>query len=123
MSAPDQASALHERLFVIDTHSDTPTASLAREGWNFAARHDVAVDRSQIDLPRLREGGVDAAVFAVYVGQMGRSPLACRRPTIGRGDTLIVRMWCCSSTPTGALWRSRRTTRSASRRVVVTPFS
>lgn len=78
MSTPDHAAALHERLFVIDTHSDTPTASFAREGWDFAARHDPAVDRSQIDLPRLREGGVDAAVFAVYVGQMGRSPAGLR---------------------------------------------
>ncbi|MBL9190282.1 MAG: dipeptidase [Opitutaceae bacterium] len=69
---------LHERLFTIDTHSDTPTASLMREGWDFAARHDHALDRSQIDLPRLREGGMDAMVFAVYVGQMARTPEAWR---------------------------------------------
>lgn len=73
-----EARALHERLFTIDTHSDTPTASLAREGWDFAARHDYATDRSQIDLPRLREGGMDAMVFAVYVGQMARTPEAWR---------------------------------------------
>jgi membrane dipeptidase len=66
-------TALHERLFTIDTHSDTPTASLLKPGWNFAARHDYATDRSQVDLPRLREGGMDAMVFAVYIGQMGRS--------------------------------------------------
>lgn len=72
------ARALHERLFTIDTHSDTPTAGLAREGWDFAARHDSALDRSQIDLPRLREGGMDAMVFAVYVGQMARRPEAWR---------------------------------------------
>ena len=49
------ADALHQRLFTIDTHSDTPTASFARDGWDFAARHDHATDHSQIDLPRLRE--------------------------------------------------------------------
>ncbi len=68
------ACALHERLFTLDTHSDTPTAGLARKGWDFAARHDYALDHSQIDLPRLREGGMDAMVFAVYVGQAARSP-------------------------------------------------
>jgi membrane dipeptidase len=63
---------LHQRLFTIDTHSDTPTASFAREGWDFAARHERAADRTQVDLPRMR-GAADAMVFAVYVGQMARS--------------------------------------------------
>lgn len=40
-----QSAALHERLFTIDTHSDTPTASFLREGWDFAARHDATTDR------------------------------------------------------------------------------
>ncbi len=68
-----QSAALHERLFTIDTHSDTPTASFLREGWDFAARHDATTDRSQCDLPRMREGGIDALVFAVYVGQLART--------------------------------------------------
>ncbi len=68
------ASALHARLFTIDTHCDTPTARLMQAGWDFSARHDVGVDGSQCDLPRLRDGGVDAMVFAVYVGQAARSP-------------------------------------------------
>jgi len=77
-AAPVNVADLHERLFTIDTHSDTPTAGFARDGWNFAERHDRATDRSQIDLPRLRAGGMDAMVFAVYVGQMGRSPEGLR---------------------------------------------
>ena len=77
MSA-DSDSTLHERLFTIDTHSDTPTAGFLTDGWDFGARHDFAVDHSQIDLPRMREGGVDAMVLAVYVGQMGRSPEGLR---------------------------------------------
>src|SRR4051794_32285322 len=71
--SPDSAAALHERLFTIDTHSDTPTASFPRAGWNFAERHDYATDHSQCDLPRMRAGGIDAMVFAVYVGQFSRS--------------------------------------------------
>src|SRR3954468_23880681 len=73
MSA-DAAAALHEKLFTIDTHIDTPTASLIRPGWDFAAKHDYASDHSQCDLPRMGEGGIDALVFAVYIGQAARSP-------------------------------------------------
>lgn len=71
MLSPEVA-ALHERLFKIDTHIDTPTARLMKPGWDFAARHDRAADRSQCDLPRMA-GGVDALVFAVYVAQAART--------------------------------------------------
>lgn len=67
------ATALHERLFKIDTHCDTPTASLMKAGWDFAARHDFAADGSQCDLPRMA-GSVDAMVFAVYTAQAARTP-------------------------------------------------
>ena len=76
--SPDSAAALHERLFTIDTHIDTPTASLVKPGWNFGARHDHAVDHTQCDLPRMREGGIDALVFAVYLAQLSRSPAGLR---------------------------------------------
>ncbi len=69
----------HGPFFTIDTHIDTPTASLRRPGWDLGARHDYAADRTQCDLPRMAEGGIDALVFAVYVGQMGRSPAALQR--------------------------------------------
>lgn len=65
---------LHELLFTIDTHIDTPTGSLMKAGWDFAARHDRAADDSQCDLPRMREGGIDALVFAVYSAQGARTP-------------------------------------------------
>jgi membrane dipeptidase len=65
--------ALHRRWFTIDTHTDTPTASLMRAGWDFGARHDPASDRSQCDLPRMESGGIDAMVFAVYSTQAART--------------------------------------------------
>ena len=68
------AASLHERLFTLDTHIDTPTASLLREGWDFATAHDFAADGSQCDLPRMRAGGIDALVFAVYTAQAARTP-------------------------------------------------
>jgi membrane dipeptidase len=68
------SAELHERLFKIDTHIDTPTGSLMQDGWDFAQRHDYATDRSQCDLPRMREGGIDALVLAVYSAQGTRTP-------------------------------------------------
>jgi membrane dipeptidase len=67
------AARIHERLFTIDTHCDTPTARLMTPDWDFGALHDVASDGSQCDLPRLRAGGMDAMVFAVYMAQAARS--------------------------------------------------
>jgi len=68
-----ELAALHRRLFTIDTHTDTPTASLMRAGWDFAARHDRVADRSQCDLPRMAAGGIDAMVFAVFSPQAART--------------------------------------------------
>lgn len=58
----------------MDTHIDTPTASFMVPGWDFGARHETAVDRSQCDLPRMESGGIDAMVFAVYSTQAARTP-------------------------------------------------
>ncbi len=68
------AAGIHERVFTMDTHCDTPTASLIKRGWDFSVRHDFTVDGTQCDLPRLREGGMDAMVFAAYVPQAARTP-------------------------------------------------
>jgi membrane dipeptidase len=70
---PDSA-ALHDRLFTIDTHIDTPTGGLMKDGWDFAVMHDVAGDGSQCDLPRMQSGGIDALMFAVYSTQGARTP-------------------------------------------------
>ena len=66
--SPD-AAALHERLFTIDTHIDTPTASLMQPGWDFAAAHEFTAGGSQCDLPRMKQGGIDALVFTGGIGE------------------------------------------------------
>ena len=63
-----RATALHERVLTLDTHIDIPL--------NFATR---AVDPGvsgdfQVDLPKMRAGGLDAGFFIVYVGQTERTP-------------------------------------------------
>jgi membrane dipeptidase len=65
-----QARAIHESVITIDTHDDIPS--------NFATEEvdpGVRGDR-QVDLPKMREGGLDAAFFVVYVGQGERTPEA-----------------------------------------------
>lgn len=63
-----RAAAIHERVLTLDTHIDVPL--------NFATR---AVDPGvagdfQVDLPKMRAGGLDAGFFIVYVGQTARTP-------------------------------------------------
>ncbi|MCR5879921.1 dipeptidase [Phenylobacterium sp. J367] len=64
---------LHENLTVLDTHFDTP-ALFNVEGWRIIDRHDVAKDGSQVDYPRMVEGGVDGGVFVVFTAQGPRTP-------------------------------------------------
>ena len=62
------AQQIHERAITIDTHDDIPP--------NFAtAEVDPGVrGNRQVDIPKMAEGGLDAAFFAVYVGQAERTP-------------------------------------------------
>ena len=60
--------AIHERLITLDTHLDTP-AHLVWQDWNVLDRHRVEDDGSQVDLPRMIEGGLDGGFFAVYTPQ------------------------------------------------------
>jgi membrane dipeptidase len=68
-----EAMAIHQSMLVLDTHLDTP-ANFARPGWDMMARHDVKADGSQVDYPRMVEGGLDGGFFAVYTPAMPRTP-------------------------------------------------
>jgi len=65
--------AIHEALLTLDSHLDTPL-DLERPGWDIMQRHDVADDLSQVDLPRMTEGGLDGGFFAIFIGQGPRTP-------------------------------------------------
>ncbi|MCI4589736.1 dipeptidase [Sphingobium sp. BYY-5] len=60
--------ALHQRLLTLDTHLDTP-ASLDLPGWSIETEHDVHADYTQVDLPRMKKGGLDGGFWAIYTGQ------------------------------------------------------
>jgi len=84
----EKARAIHQRILTLDTHCDT-AMRLVRGNWNPAERHDSDSPRgSKIDLPRMKEGGLDAEFFAAFVGQGPRTAegyRAARQTT----DTLI----------------------------------
>jgi len=59
---------VHERMLTLDTHLDTP-AALDLPGWSIAERHDVKRDYTQVDLPRMKQGGLDGGFWAIYTPQ------------------------------------------------------
>ena len=62
--------ALHEGFLTLDTHLDT-TALLDDPTWNVLERH--APENSQVDYPRMVEGGLDGGFWVIYTAQQGRS--------------------------------------------------
>ncbi|MDB2668731.1 dipeptidase, partial [Alphaproteobacteria bacterium] len=62
------APTLHEDLLVLDAHLDTP-AVLDRPGFDITQRHDPHHDFSQVDLPRMQEGGLDGGFWVIYTPQ------------------------------------------------------
>src|SRR5439155_425226 len=60
---------LHRRAIVIDTHSDC-TQHIAYDGIDFA----TAQPDMQVDLPKMRAGGLDAQFFSIFVGPWRTGP-------------------------------------------------
>ena len=67
-AAQARPSALHRRLICLDTHLDTP-ADLARPGWDVTARHRHDTDLTQVDVPRMADGGLDGGFWAIFTPQ------------------------------------------------------
>ncbi|MEL0002911.1 MAG: dipeptidase [Rhodospirillales bacterium] len=58
-----EARAIHDRLLTIDTHIDTGT------GFMTELLDPGRITHAQVDLPKMRVGGLDAGFFIVYTGQ------------------------------------------------------
>lgn len=69
-----KAMKIHRKAFVADTHMDTPSVSLA-SGLDLGKRQT----ESEVDFIRMKEGGLDAAVFAAYVSNDDRGGRPARR--------------------------------------------
>ncbi len=76
--AASPARALHDRMLVLDTHLDTPL-NLGRPGWSIVDDHRDEGPFSQVDYPRMVEGGLDGGFWVIYTGQGDRSPESNRR--------------------------------------------
>ncbi len=63
-----KARAIHDRVIALDTHDDIDPANFTRQK-NYTQRLDT-----QVNLPKMKEGGLDASFFIVYVGQGPMTP-------------------------------------------------
>jgi membrane dipeptidase len=63
-----RARAIHERVITLDTHDDIDALNFTR-ACNYTQRLST-----QVDLPKMQEGGLDVAFFIVYVGQGPLTP-------------------------------------------------
>lgn len=72
----DDPRAVHERIVTLDTHLDTP-ANFCLTGWDIMERHDYREDYSQVDYPRMVEGGLDGGFWAIFTPQGPRATPPC----------------------------------------------
>ncbi len=74
-----RALRIHRNAIVIDTHDDTLSESHPA-GWRFDRRGAPPSARNpegtSVDLPRMREGGLDGAFFSVYIAGTLTGPAA-----------------------------------------------
>jgi membrane dipeptidase len=58
-----KARAIHDRVIALDTHDDIDPRNFS---WSLNYTQDLD---TQVNLPKMKRGGLDAAFFVVYVGQ------------------------------------------------------
>lgn len=74
-SISDQARRVHEQAIVLDTHADTPQRLLYDKSFDIGARDTCG----HIDIPRMREGGLDAIFFSIWMPSTVTGPEAVKR--------------------------------------------
>ena len=67
-SIEEKAARIHEKAFTVDSHNDTPMR-FSDTSYNMSERHDSRKGGGKVDFARMKEGGLDGAFFAVFVGQ------------------------------------------------------
>jgi membrane dipeptidase len=66
---------VHARAIVVDSHDDTTQRLLFEKGFDLGTRHE----NGNIDIPRMREGGLDALFFSIWVPSDVTGPIAVKR--------------------------------------------
>ncbi|MFS4416918.1 dipeptidase [Maribacter sp. 2307ULW6-5] len=67
-SVEDRAHAIHKKVITVDTHADFRVSNFT-DSVNYSQRLNT-----QVDLPKMKEGGLDAVWFIVYTGQDSLTP-------------------------------------------------
>ncbi len=67
-----KAARIHKSAFTVDSHTDAPLNFLNKK-YDISKDNSKTLTRTCIDFPRMREGGLDAAFFAVFIGQGPRT--------------------------------------------------
>src|SRR5207249_4590254 len=70
-----RAKRLHDRAIVVDTHDDTPQRLLFDKTFDIGTRNKDG----HVDIPRMREGGLDALFFSIWVPSHVTGPPAVKR--------------------------------------------
>ncbi|HEY7292360.1 MAG TPA: dipeptidase [Vicinamibacterales bacterium] len=70
-----QAAQVHSRAIVIDTHADTTQRMIFDPKFNLGERHSDG----NIDIPRMRDGGLDGLFFSIWVPSEVSGPTAVKR--------------------------------------------
>jgi membrane dipeptidase len=70
-----RARKLHRRAIVVDTHDDTTLRLLSEKDFDIAKRDS----KGHVDIPRMREGGLDALFFSIYMAGTVTGPEAVKR--------------------------------------------
>jgi membrane dipeptidase len=60
----ERVMKIHPEAIVVDTHNDV-TSPITDQGYDLGARDTTG--KMQTDIPRMKEGGLDAEFFAIYV--------------------------------------------------------
>jgi membrane dipeptidase len=81
-SVSDKAKTLHSSSIVIDTHDDT-TQRLLDPSFDISARHADG----NIDVPRMRDGGLNAIFFSIWIPSKTVGPEAIKK-AIDQIDTV-----------------------------------
>ncbi len=70
-----KAARIHDQVLTLDSHLDTPLMFRV-ENFDVGEKNDPRKGGGKVDFPRMKEGGLDAAFFAVFLGQGPRNPEA-----------------------------------------------
>lgn len=69
-----EVMAMHQRFMTLDTHLDTPAFFDTTRGYDIMKRHSYEREGTQVDYPRMVEGGLDGGFWAIYMGQGPLTP-------------------------------------------------